>query len=231
MQPKIALLIAAALLAAPVAGNAATITYTLTGNTSDVSVFTSTNGGISYTSYFLAPLTNAATGLNTLPDLTLNAGDTIDGSLTLSSPLTIPASGDQGFDIYLLSGPAPGGAVLDFSDESITLYDRGAAVPTPANWLRPSSAGALIVSETELSSATDPAFTFDTVDFSETITNIFTGPPGTPPVSSVILTSLFDPSLSVVERTPASVPEPAAPWLLVSGLGGLWIFKRRRAGT
>lgn len=225
MQPKIALLITAVLLAAPVAGNATTITYTLTGNLSNLSVFTETESGVSYTGYFLVPLTDATTGLNILGDLTLNVGDTIDGSITLNSQLTIPASGNQSFSVYLLSGPSSGVAL--YFNESLDFYDKGVAVSTPANWLQPSDAGALILAETEFSSSTDPSLTFDTIDFSETITKILTGGDATP-VSSVDLTSQFDPNLSILERTPTSVPEPATPWLLLAGLGAIWMLKRKR---
>jgi hypothetical protein len=69
----------------PRAGPAATISYSLSGDTSAVQ--TSINGP---NEIGTLTLIDATTGLDQLPAVMLNLGDTVNGTLTLSSPLTVP---------------------------------------------------------------------------------------------------------------------------------------------
>lgn len=74
----------------PAPATAATISYDLTGDPNNLIVQNGNNGHPHTIETIL--LTNAATGLNQVPGFILNVNDMLSGTLTLSSPFTMPAS-------------------------------------------------------------------------------------------------------------------------------------------
>jgi hypothetical protein len=196
---------------------AATTSYNLTGDVSNVQVFTGTGYlGQDYT------LTSAATGTEQLTGFTLNVGDTVNGVLTMNSPLTVPSSTQDAEITLALLGTATNVSNIDMN-ESLSFYENGTQVSPPTGFQTFGGSGGFFAIGAETSSAS-ASFTFNQIDFSATVTGILND--SYQNVSSVTLTSAT-PYLEV-STDPLTTPLPAAAWLLLSGLGGLGGLAARR---
>jgi hypothetical protein len=189
---------------------AATITYTLTGGAAEPCP-----------SCVDPPLEAYEVNLEpVVPGFTLSVGDTINGTVTLSTPLTVPAGAGFNGVTLLLAAPGPGYTV-NYTDR-ISFYDNGEPVSPPGQWGDiQGPTGALILGAS--SSGPSAAFTFDKLTFDSTIAGLLD--PNNNSINSVNL-GITVPSLDAVVDP---VPLPATAWLLLSGIAALGVSARTRA--
>ena len=202
--------------------DAAIINYDLTANPSySIANYypPDTNGYSLVTQTF--PLADASTGASQQSARTVSVGDTISGTINFSSPYSQDASplGDT-FLVFLQSAVNYGFAYIA---SSLSFYKDGALVDTPVHAGQGQSSAPTVFASA-FSSGITPAYTFDRIVFSTTVSRIYDQ-------------SLHDvPSVNLIAGTPqlliysyaAPVPLPACLWLLASGLGGVGIFARRK---
>jgi hypothetical protein len=196
---------------------ATTVSYDFTANPASLVTFTEGSGTLVDDLF----LTNTATGSNNVPAITLNDGDTIDGTLSLSSPWTMPASGIKngaGGALIISLQDLDSGVGVDMN-ESLSFFDHGVEVSPPAGYATIEGSGGA-VGIGLLWSGASPAFTFDQIDFSGTMTFARSG---IETVSSVSLDSA-NPYLEVLTNPPSTAPSPGTGWLLLAGLGCLWVM-------
>jgi hypothetical protein len=228
------LLVAFALAGVGAAGAAGATIYTY-DFTADLNTATTSSGyGGSFNYYnifYTAPLTNTATGLNSVPAITLNTGDTIDGTISLSSPWTIPAS-NWGDSILIslqnLDNPDTAGVEMN---ESVSLFDNGVPVSVPAafgTFFESSGALQIELGMTGFGPTTTAPFTFNQIDFSGTLTGAYNS--NIEDVSSATLDSA-NPYLWVDVAPLSTAPSPATPWLMLPGLLGIWAALRLNRGS
>jgi hypothetical protein len=189
---------------------AETVTYTLTGG---AAISCPSCVGSNLEAYKV-DLVDASTGLSSLPGFTLNVGDTIDGTVTLSTPLTVPAGAGGNGVVLLIAGD--GKTTFNYTD-SLSFYDNGVQVAPPSQWSNfNSEKGALVPAAFSFSLAPTPAFTFDQLAFEATVTGMLDQ--NNNPINTVNLGTFVDP---VLQADVNPVPLPATVWLLLSGIGGL----------
>ena len=211
---------AIALSAVATDASAATITYNLTADPNTASVYNGNNGD-AYTVDTMN-LNNVSTGLNQLPGYTLNVGDTLSGTITFNSPLTIPAS-NKGAELLITLNSAK--TYQFYYQQFLTFYDNGVLVPPPSGLnVFGGSGGALSLGAVAGNTPT-LGFTFDQIQFNTTITQI-TNLTTHQSIASVSLAS-GSPTLATITY-PASVPLPAASWFMLSGIGSLGALVRRK---
>jgi hypothetical protein len=204
---------------------ATTYTYDFTANPADA--VTSTGRGGSYNDYYVQNtlfLTNTATGTIEVPAITLNTGDTVNGTISLSTPWTIPISNWGDFVEVSLQSLDDIHTFSISTNQAVSFFDNGVQVAPPAGFdVDDNSGGALVIGGVDTSPTTAP-FTFDQIDFSGTMTSALG--PGFQEINSAPLDSA-NPAL-ILFTYPASVPSPATPWLMLPGLLGIWATTRRR---
>jgi hypothetical protein len=207
-------LIAMAIVGAVAPAHATTTNYTLTGGAA-----TTQNYGTAIEN--TVALTNSGTGQKSLSGFTVDVGDSIDGTITLSTPMTVPA-GNSGSELLIqllgIGNSTPG---TIYYNESLTFYNNGLEVAPPSQWTHFGGSGG-VYSLGTTSTAPTPAFSFNEIVFDSTITSIL-GPSGS--ASSATLTT-YSPELTVTGFTP--VPLPAAAWLMLCGLSGIGALTRKK---
>jgi hypothetical protein len=204
------------------AAGATTYSYDFTADLNTAQTSSGYGGSYNYyTIIYTAPLTDTATGLNSVPALTLNTGDTVNGTITLSSPWTVPASnwGDA-ILINLQSLDSPDTAGVEMN-ESVSLFDNGVPVSVPAalgTYFESSGALTIELGTVALNPATTGPFTFNQIDFSGTLTGAYNS--DFQDVNPAILDSA-NPSLTVFVSPLSTAPSPATLWLMLPGLLGI----------
>lgn len=199
---------------------ATTDTFNLTGDTANL-IASYVNGN---PPSFIGTLglTNSATGLNQISGFTLSVGDIINGTVDLNNAITVPSSPDsQWFDIDFLNSSG-----TDFNmSETVTFYHNGVQV-TPGGDFNTydGSGGYLSIGGATTNAA--PAFTFDEMVFTATVTSMLNAS-NSEPVSSVNLPN-GTPDLRVTGL--GVVPEPST-WTMIAGAVPLWLALRRRQKT
>jgi hypothetical protein len=207
---------------------AMTYDYNLEGGTFSVIQAINQSGGGGYSPVIYTPitidtfnLTNSSDGTNSLPAITLSVGDTVTGTVALSSPMTVPASPEFGgvqLSLYQEQGaPDP----LIFYNETVSFLNNGIAIPYPSVTISSSNFG-VILGDSASQGTPTPSYTFNEIAFSATITNELFPPTR---ISSLDLTS-GSPTLQLFFEP---VPLPLPSLLMLSALGGLAGFCRRRA--
>ena len=214
MTPVIRLALTGLILAAlaqPRATEAATVTYNLTGGAAQPCPTCSAPGDDDY-SVNLSPV---------LSGFTLNVGDRIDGTVTLSTPLTIPAAtGWNGVVLFLL---LPGSTANSMNSvtytDSVSFYDNGQQVTPPTLWapIQGTTTALLLGAVTAGASG---ALTFDKLTFDSTITGLTDQ--NNNPLNSVNVPGL--PTFLTAISHP--VPLPATAWLLLSGIAAIGVATR-----
>ena len=218
---------------------AATVSINLTGDTSG----NFTNNTNVLDSGFL-PLIDATTGLNQLPALTLNTGDTITGTVTLNNPITIAVAYGQSLDIvdvFLYGIRYPD--VITQSSSTVSLYNNGVQLPPingmidasdiydPQNIVYPHNIAIVLSNYSCLQGGTCPAtissFSFNEIDFSFSIENMQDTTTGQSVSSANFLASFYYPYLGY-EVSPAPIPDPNSYILLLSGLGVIGALARTK---
>lgn len=187
---------------------AATYYLYLYGNVADCSFYDFNDGGTNYSGWSL--------GLTGLRSFAVNKGETIDATIILSAPVTIPASAyNTWLDLCLYGDTSPG---YDTGTTATTTFYNGGVTGSTfeneiysANWV---VAGAVIFPPDN-----SAEFTFDKVTINFSIDKIGD-------VGDDNLLDLTHATLNAQMQNPA-VPIPGAIWLLGSGVLGLLGFKRK----
>lgn len=229
-------------VAAMCGAKAATYTYNLAGDPVDVTTSSDIGGSCGCLNVqSTLVLVNTATGLNSVPAITLNDGDTINGTIMLDSPWTMPASSPGAFfGIGLQSGDGISVSAIA-TDDSFSFLDHGVPVPVPAAFefqsgvaaggpgLMLSMASPLFDPPWVPTSSPTPAFTFDQIDFSGTMTWAANGSHQV--IDSAPLISGVPYIVTLTSPPPAAAPE-LDPAFLGSALtllvGGLAMARGRR---
>lgn len=197
--------------------DAATFSFDLSGDMSTVTVQNGTFSGTTtpYQSQRVN-LTNTATGLQELGPLTLNVGDTINVTVSLSGLMTIPVSDRPWFSLPLLD--TPGLSDLIFFDESVSLFNGGALVSVPGLTPFGASQGFLSLGA-YTNSAPVPSFAFDKFTVSAVVTAILDDWGG----SDISPLGLFaqTPQFAATYEFQATTPIPGTALLMLTGLGSL----------
>lgn len=216
-------------IGATCSAQATTITYDLYGYVPGVQTTTSYGGSYGYyTVTNTLYLGNTDTGGDTVPAITLNTGDTINGIVSLSNPWTLPATrGGGGASISLFLQNAQGTDTLAVGlNDSVSFFYHGAPVSVPSGFdLNGGSAGGPLLDISTIDTDATPAFTFDQIDFSGTMT--FALDDSFQDVNTASLNSSY-PVLSVMYYPLQTAPSPATAWLMLPGLLGIWAMTRRR---
>lgn len=223
-RPLVAFVLAG--LGAAGAAGATTYTYDFTATPADAVI--STGRGGSYNDYDVQStlfLTNTATGQIEVPAITLNTGDTVNGTISLSTPWTVPTSNWGDFIEVSLQSMDDINTLSVSMNESFSFLDNGVPVATPAGFgVADNSGGALVIGilPDTFGPAGTAAFTFNQIDFSGTMTSALGG--GFQTINSAPLDSA-NPALTIFTY-PASVPSPDTLWLMLPGLLGIWAALR-----
>jgi hypothetical protein len=162
-------------------------------------------------------LTNTATGLKEIAPFTLNVGDTVNVTVSLNAPMTIPVSHWLYFTAALLDTPTINDSIS--MDESTAFFSGGAPVSIPGLFEFDASTGFLALGPgTNVNGLA--SFQIDKITFSGLVTAIIDDPTGQD----------IGP-LGLLSRTPmlfvdygfqsATTPIPGAALLMLTGLGGL----------
>ena len=198
--------------------DAATLSYGLIGDVSGLTTVDKTdNNGIPYTQTVL-DLADA-TGSQQLPEATLSVGDTVNGRVTLTGPLTVPANSYASTYAPLISVILH---PIDFStvffNEFWMYYSNGTQLLSISGFNNSGGSSGSLAFSVYSFNTTTPSFTFDEIVFGGTVTDIQDG--YNQSISSIDLISptWFQSQLSIQIAT-APVPVPRAFWLMLLGLG------------
>jgi len=207
-----AAVLAASFLAAAPTALAATYTFDLTGDVAGAVHFHGHSGPLSYRGVEV-PLLNG--GSSTIGGYTLDIGDTLQGTLSLSGALkTYAASnivivlihlGDVGSD-QLTSTGSPLQLTLGGSD----INPFSPFVASEIGYVAPNTAGFGAI----------PSFSFDGATFNASVTNLQTFPVYSP-LSSVDVARTSPYLIAVSFGNPQGVPEPAAWVTMIVGLAAI----------
>lgn len=211
--------------AAQCASAASTYTYNLTTDPTTVNISGGTetiNNKVYPLIDYTFSLTNAMTGLNSVPAVTLKTGDTINGTITFSSSWTLPATAD-GVNLFLGLQPYEVGDVpVNITNESIAFFNNGTPVSPPFPTDISTGAGGYLeigIGDSWNSTAT---FAFDQIEFSGTMTPVA----NSNVISPISLVSGV-PTLDVYAVSP--VPEVDSYKMLFAGLGLIVLVVRRKS--
>jgi hypothetical protein len=203
--------------------HATTFSFEFTSHTADARTLTGSNPTPYIDQYFT--LTNAATGLSTIPSFNLTIADTVTGVIQLDHDVELPPSAlSASIDIRFPFIQDRGSIGYQ---QSFAFYNDGVQVFPPPDLKAYSSSGGALTFGIFASTAT-PDFVFDKIVFSDTITGIFDK--NDKPVASQTATNQAGrPTLELFwHPTNASVPEPDSAALLFCGLAVNGVTLRRQ---
>ena len=204
----------AAFLAMSAPATAANISYNLVGDTA------TTYPSTLYPQWSFIDLSDANTGSSLFPGYTLNVGDTVNLTLTLTSPISFT-------DYTVWMQEAPAGSMINFNPTY--LYSLGGAtVPVPSsNWGYTIGSGdGLAFGGTYVLWGSE-TFSFDKVIVSAVITSM-TDATNQSVTSLGIAEGWAGVSIFNVNPQVATTPLPGGLLLMMTGLGGLGIVARRK---
>lgn len=169
-------------------------------------------------------LINTATGLASIPGVTLNVGDSLNFSIGLNGPVTVPQSlGSTVLNTIVGFYSTPNTSVSYNVAYSFSLNGQPISPPLGYDLLdRGGSGGGLgyvIAAQSPV-----PSFTFDRFSVNSTITSASSVQ--NPQLSSVTLNP-YNPFL-VITTVVAPVPEPSSGVLLLTGAAALAVARRLR---
>lgn len=230
------LLIALALMGAGASftASAAIITYNFTADPANFTHYPQTS---TTADEYLGYLTNTASGAQSLPALTLNVGDTVEGTIKFSQAWTMPAvsSFSVGYWITLQQQLMTSYSVPDAINliQSFSFYNNGVPVPVNNTYgIVDNSQGQLAFGKGPLNQA--PAYTFDQIDYKVTVQSIDALYVGTQQSVSLASTAVSGAAPSFewkgtvsTSTAPSPVPEPSTLVLFAFGLVGMGAARRK----
>lgn len=175
-------------------------------------------------------LISTTSGLNQLPPLTVNVGDTFKGVIDFSDSLTIPASSGSGNPHwYMYLNLYENGDPYQHANynASIEFFQNATPVIPPPGFGQNQWGGCCgSVGFGLITNVGDPSFTFNKLVYSVNITGI-TSETGT------LIEFASAPTLGVQAwyTTAPSVPIPASAWLFLSGLSCLGGLGRKKCAA
>ena len=205
-------------LGAVAPAGATTFTYDLTGDPANAVDIPLLSGSLIEKVLYL---TDADTGSNLLPGITIAAGDIVNVNIALKSSLVVPESADVLFQLQTI----PDIQIEPTFTQSILFSNGGVQHGPPAGaTVATASLDLLSLGYSGLPfwPLTTPVlgYSFDAATDSATI-----GPIATRDGEPVSSATLIPSTTAIVLIYPAPpVPLPATFWLLLSGLGSLWLL-------
>jgi hypothetical protein len=206
----------AAFFAVSAPASAASFTYDLTGDTS--AAYTDP----AWPGWTYVDTTDATSGAASHPGYSLHTGDTVQVTIALNNPMSF-----NGLDIFLQETNDTTTVIL--YDQTVAFSLGGATVPNPSTGFWNGTAGARGGLGFAPGFDPDPGtLTFDKIILNAVITALTA--PGGGSVASIELLP-FPTYIGFYNPTVATTPLPGALLFLLTGLGGLGIFARRKRAS